>query len=197
MRRRVSLVGLLLTGIVAVGNTAVMAQDASPSDPPSAGPVEVVIAGPDEPGTPLRIVGRVLDTRSWGPVPEARIVVYQADDGGEYEPKDPADESTARLRGELTTYADGRFAFRTVLPGEYPDQPPGNRHVHVHSITADGYEPRGFVILFEDNVRDEVRTWAESTGFGEIIELTEDEGVLNGSLEILLEPVADEASPTP
>jgi hypothetical protein len=188
---------MLMAGTLLASATVALADDASPSPLLPSGPVEVVIAGADEPGTPLRIEGRVIDAASWAPVPDAAIVVYQADAGGEYEPADVSDESTARLRGELTTYADGRFALRTILPGEYPDQPPGNRHVHVHSVSAEGYEPRGFVILFEANVRDEVRTWAESTGFGEIIELTEDEGVLDGSLKIMLEPVSDGASPTP
>ena len=60
----------------------------------------------------------------------------------------------------------GRFAVRTVLPGEYPDQPPGNRHVHLEYVRAPGYAACGGVVLFEHNVRPDVRAWAERTGFG-------------------------------
>ena len=194
MPRARNLAGLLLGGVLAANTPSVLAQDPSPSPLQALDPVAVVIASLDEPGMPLRIDGTAIDQATGEPVAGVEIVVYQADDGGGYEPTDPSDESTARLRGDLVTDPEGHFAFRTVLPGEYPDQPPGNRHVHVHSVTAEGYEPRGFIILFDDNVRDEVRTWATSTGFGEIIELTSKDGLLTGSLEITLEPLPGEAS---
>lgn len=120
----------------------------------------------------------------------AQVRVYQTDQSGTYQPADPADESTARIHGDLTTGTDGAFGFVTVLPGEYPDQPPGNRHIHFHTVSADGYEPRGFVMLFDDNVRAEVRDWAESTGFGIVVELegTPGSGFV-AAIDIALEPV--------
>lgn len=169
------------------------------TEPPSPTPgiAAHLMAGPDEPGQALRIEARVLDAVGGQPVPGATVVVYQADAEGRYEPADPSDESSARLRAEMTTDDEGRVAFQTVLPGEYPDQPPGNRHIHVHSVRAAGYVPRGFVILFEDNVRDDVRTWAEETGFGLIIETTEEAEGLSGSLDIWLEPLVEDAAPQP
>jgi protocatechuate 3,4-dioxygenase beta subunit len=203
-------VGALWAGCLALALAAIpavaMAHDVEPSpslapvasDGPMATPsAELSIAGDKEPGQPLRIAGRVVDAETGAPIDGAQVLVYQTDDGGEYEPADLADESTARLRGEMITAADGRFAFRTILPGEYPDQPPGNRHIHVHSVSADGYAPRGFLILFEHNVRSEVREWARDTGFGQIIELAEEDGLLAGSLEVPLEQVAEDPSAAP
>ena len=143
-----------------------------------------------EPGPPLSITGQVVDDSTGQPIPGATVVVYQTDQNGTYQPEDPADESTARIRGSFTTDGDGRFGFRTVLPGEYPDQPLGTRHIHFHSVTADGFEQRGFVLLFDDNVRAEVRSWAEQTGFGVIIELEGTaETELEGSTVIRLQPI--------
>ncbi len=62
---------------------------------------------------------------------------------------------------------------------------------------AEGYAPRGCVILFEDNVRDEVRAWAHDTGFGIVIETSEVEAEPVGSIDILLDPVTDAATATP
>ena len=115
--------------------------------------------------------------------------MYQTDHAGSYQNDDPEDESTARIRGELVTDPDGRFGFVTVQPGEYPDQPPGNRHIHFHSVSAAGYESTGFVLLFDENVRPDVRTWAESTGFGIVVPTTGDPDTgLATTIEIPLAP---------
>lgn len=150
----------------------------------------VAIVDADEPGPRLTVGGRVVDEGTGEPIPNATIVVYQTDQSGDYAPADPSDESTARLRAELTTADDGGFSFLTVQPGEYPGQPPGNRHIHVHRVTAPGYESTGFVLLFDDNVRDEVRAWAEETGFGRVIRLSGDSTTgFEGFVEIGLRPV--------
>lgn len=130
-----------------------------------------------------------MDAVSGEPVEGAGLVVYQTDQTGTYQNEDPSDESTARIRGELVTGPDGEFGFVTVQPGEYPDQPPGNRHIHFHSVDADGYASKGFVLLFDDNVRSEVREWAESTGFGIVVPVTGDiDGGLATTIEIPLDP---------
>ena len=115
------------------------------------------IISTDEPGPRLTVEGRVLDAATGEPVEGARLVVYQTDQAGTYQNEDSADESTAVIRAELTSGSNGEFGFVTVQPGEYPDQPPGNRHIHFHSVTAPGYASKGFVLLFDDNVRADVR----------------------------------------
>lgn len=148
-----------------------------------------VIVNEEEPGPRLTVEGRVVDAITGEPVEGALLVVYQTDQAGTYQNEDPTDESTARIRGELTTGPDGEFGFVTVQPGEYPDQPPGNRHIHFHSVTAGGYASKGFVLLFDDNVRSEVREWAESTGFGIVAPVIGDiDSGLATTIEISLDP---------
>lgn len=145
--------------------------DTDPPEPPS-------IVPEDEPGPALLVRGRVVDADSGAGIPGAELVVYQTDQTGTYQPSDSGDESTARIRGEFVSDDAGGFAFATVQPGEYPDQPPGNRHIHLHRVSADGYDTTGLVLLFDDNVRADVRSWAEETGFGIVVpvEGTEETG---------------------
>ena len=79
----------------------------------------------------------------------------------------------------------------TILPGEYDS--PGNRHIHIHYARAAGYKQKGGVILFEDNVNDEVRKWANETGFGFIINIEKKDGTLTGTLNLKLKPVNNSA----
>jgi protocatechuate 3,4-dioxygenase beta subunit len=72
-------------------------------------------------GRPVELSGVVL-TRSCRPVVHALVDLWHADDGGEY------DNKGFRLRGHVFTDAQGRYAFRTILPGLYPGR---TRHYHV------------------------------------------------------------------
>ena len=146
----------------------------------------VVLAPEDEPGQRLTLRGTVIDIQTGNPVSNAQIYLYHADANGEYHPSDPEDESTAKLSGTVTTGQDGQFAVDTVVPREY-DQP-GNRHIHIQYVRADGYQDFGGVILFENDVNDEIRQWAKDTGFGIIIELEEIEGIQVGEITISLVP---------
>jgi protocatechuate 3,4-dioxygenase beta subunit len=76
---------------------------------------------PDLPGRPAELSGAVL-TRSCRPVANALVELWHADDGGEY------DNKGFRLRGHVFTDAQGRYAFRTIVPGLYPGR---TRHYHV------------------------------------------------------------------
>jgi protocatechuate 3,4-dioxygenase beta subunit len=72
-------------------------------------------------GRPVELSGLVL-TRSCRPVVGALVDLWQADDSGEY------DNQGFRLRGHVFTDAEGRYAFRTIMPGLYPGR---TRHYHV------------------------------------------------------------------
>jgi protocatechuate 3,4-dioxygenase beta subunit len=152
----------------------------------------IVLAAVDEPGQPLTITGKVVDRRTNEPIPGAQIYLYHADANGEYLPTDPEDESTARLSGEVVTGDEGQFIVHTIVPREY-DQP-GNRHIHLHYVRADGHEEMGGVILFEDDVNDEIRQWADETGFGIIIELDERDGMMEGNITLQLAPIGESGS---
>jgi protocatechuate 3,4-dioxygenase beta subunit len=147
----------------------------------------LVLTSPDEPGQSLTLSGTVTDNQTGQPLPGTRIYLYHADANGEYLPADPDDESTARLSGEVITGDTGQFTVHTIVPREY--DMPGNRHIHLHYVRADGYQDFGAVILFENDVNPEIRQWANDTGFGIIIELEEVDGGQQGSVTIPLDPV--------
>jgi protocatechuate 3,4-dioxygenase beta subunit len=87
-----------------------------PSSPQRADLVE-----PDTKGRLVEINGHVL-TRSCRPVERALVDLWHADERGEY------DNAGFRYRGHLFTDSEGRYRFRTILPGLYPGR---TRHYHI------------------------------------------------------------------
>lgn len=184
-RRLYGLAAILLLWVTLLAPACSPAPNGQPAAPGSDAHT-LALTTPDEPGQPLTIHGQVLAAATQNPVPGAQLYFYHADADGEYDPVDPEDESTARLSGLVTAAEDGRFTLHTIVPREY--DVPGNRHIHIHYARADGFQDFGGVILFEDDVNDEIRQWAEETGFGTIIPLQEDQGVMVGDLTIQLVP---------
>ncbi|MGJ4880667.1 dioxygenase [Bradyrhizobium sp. HKCCYLRH1065] len=69
-------------------------------------------------GPALFVHGRVVDPHG-APVAGAEVDVWHASPVGYYENQDP-DQADMNLRGKLTTDADGRFWFRSVMMVGYP-----------------------------------------------------------------------------
>jgi Dioxygenase len=72
-------------------------------------------------GRPVELSGVVL-TRACRPLAGVLVDLWHADDAGNY------DNKGFRLRGHIFTDAEGRYAFRTIMPGLYPGR---TRHYHV------------------------------------------------------------------
>ncbi len=72
-------------------------------------------------GSPIALSGFVL-TRSCRPVTGALLDLWHADADGAY------DNKGFRWRGHQFTDAQGRYAFRTIVPALYPGR---TRHFHV------------------------------------------------------------------
>jgi len=74
------------------------------------------------------------------PVPGAVVEIWQTDDNGIY--MHPGDSNSSRRDvnfqsyGESETGPDGRYSFRTIMPGDYNPRP---RHIHV-KVRMDGRE---------------------------------------------------------
>jgi protocatechuate 3,4-dioxygenase beta subunit len=84
----------------------------------------------------MTITGRVLGTPECAPLAGALVEVWQADARGDYTQVGARqDDAGCLLRASLKTDAEGRYSFRTVLPGEYPGRP---RHIH-YRVSAKGY----------------------------------------------------------
>lgn len=93
------------------------------------------IAPKSEPGTPMIVVGRVLNAKGQ-PQPGIVVYAYQTNSKGIY-PESPEVRNfeTRRqgtLRAWVKTDTSGRYAFDTIRPGSYPaDDIPEHIHFHV------------------------------------------------------------------
>ena len=87
-------------------------------------------------GQKLTVTGRVLGMLDCAPLAGALVEVWHADARGDYSQVGAKQDDTGcLLRASLKTDAEGRYSFRTVLPGEYPGRP---RHIH-YRVSAKGY----------------------------------------------------------
>jgi protocatechuate 3,4-dioxygenase beta subunit len=100
-------------------------------------PARTALAAPSEPGERLAVRGRVLGPDCKTPLAGARVDVWHADAGGNYD----MSARDYKLRGVLTASAAGAYAFESILPGRYrlgsSFRP---RHVHF-KVTAEGFRP--------------------------------------------------------
>lgn len=92
-------------------------------------PNQRVLRAPGDPGIPLKVSGRVLNTE--GQVVEAAVVdFWQADHRGLY------DTHGYRYRTRFTPGEGGEYGIDTVIPGHYPDRPA--QHLH-YMVAAPGH----------------------------------------------------------
>jgi protocatechuate 3,4-dioxygenase, beta subunit len=89
------------------------------------------IAPANEEGTPLVVHGRLFAADGRTPLPNVVVFAYQTDRMGAYNVRGA---SGWRLRGWAKTDARGRFEFRTIRPGSYPE---GGNPSHIH-FTIEG-----------------------------------------------------------
>jgi protocatechuate 3,4-dioxygenase beta subunit len=137
-RRRVLATGAFAASGLVVARNGASAQELPPTpachdgDAPTLPEIEGPFFKPRSPqrsdlrepgisGQPVELFGQVLSL-SCRPVAGALVDLWHADDHGEY------DNKGFHLRGHIFTDAEGRYAFRTILPGLYPGR---TRHYHV------------------------------------------------------------------
>jgi protocatechuate 3,4-dioxygenase beta subunit len=89
-------------------------------------------------GMVTHVIGRVLDVEG-GPVPEARVEIWQCDSHGRYhyvnDRASPPLDPDFQGYGRTTSAADGRYQFRTIRPVPYPGRTP---HIHFTITTTRG-----------------------------------------------------------
>jgi protocatechuate 3,4-dioxygenase beta subunit len=98
-------------------------------------PSRVMIAAPTEPGERLALDGIVFADDCTTALAGVTIDVWQADTTGVYhEPTEAG--GPYRLRGKLTTAADGTWLLQTIKPGNYENGPNLWRPAHLHFIVS-------------------------------------------------------------
>ena len=102
------------------GDAATLRQTEGPFFKPSS-PERAELIESGMAGQPIELVGFVL-TRGCKPVANAIVDLWQADNSGVY------DNSGFRLRGHQRADAEGRYRFRTIVPGNYEGR---TRHFHI------------------------------------------------------------------
>jgi protocatechuate 3,4-dioxygenase beta subunit len=123
----------------------------------------------------LTVSGRVLGTPDCAPLAGALVEVWQADARGDYTQVTTGkkDDPGCLLRASLKTDAEGRYAFRTVLPGEYPGRP---RHIH-YRVSAKGHATLVTQLYFarERGIPDEL-----------VVQTAQKDGALAASFDVTL-----------
>ncbi len=113
-----------------------------------------LVGGPRANGIPIVVGGQVTD-EDGKPVRKALIEVWQADGAGKYDHPDDTMQAVPdpNFKGwaRMLTDADGRYLFRSIKPGAYPNPGYDNwmRPPHIHfSIFAAGLMQRLITQLF-------------------------------------------------
>jgi catechol 1,2-dioxygenase len=110
-------------------------------------PQRQVLASEDEPGTRLVIEGTVYGPDCSTPLTGALLDVWHADVDGNYS----MDDAEYKLRAQILTDDQGRYAFETIRPGNYP-MSGTMRPAHVHfMISKPGYRPLTTQLYFSDD----------------------------------------------
>ncbi len=127
---------------------------------------------PGLPGRPVELSGRVV-TRACRPVAGAIVDLWQADDAGEY------DNKGFRLRGHVFTDSEGRYSFRTIVPGLYPGR---TRHFHA-KIQA----PKASLLTTQFYFPDEARNRTDAFFHRELVmQVASAEDALQARFDVVL-----------
>ena len=129
---------------------------------------QLVLAGSEEPGRRLVLIGQLVDRESGRPLPQWRIRLFHTNANGSYEEAVPGDESTARLSGDVMTDPDGRFVLSTVFPGGYGSAEGSGGHIHTSIASA---KPEAYDIHFAPFAGAGLRRWAARSRQGVILDL--------------------------
>lgn len=118
-------------------------------------------------GRRLRIIGCVkgVDGR---PLPGALVDVWQADASGAYdivEPENAANRGTPfRFRARMNAGADGCYAYRTVMPGQYEVSEGQFRPSHIHyKVSAPGYRGLTTQLYFDGDRYNAADPWFQAS----------------------------------
>ena len=149
----------------------------------------VKIVSDQEPGDPLIVSGTIYSPDGKQPMEGITLYVYQTDATGRYSTSG-GDNRATRIHGVMRTNAEGRYEFRTIKPGSYPNS---RNPAHIHAyVSGPGY-PEYWIdeYLFADDpfLTDEVRQKSSGqASFSPLLSLTRGpDGILRAVRDIKIE----------
>lgn len=96
----------------------------------------VKIVSDNEPGEPLIVSGTIYSPDGKQPLEGITLFVYQTDATGVYTTSG-GDNRATRIHGAMRTDAQGKYEFRTIKPGSYPNSRIA-AHIHAY-VSGPGY----------------------------------------------------------
>ncbi len=159
---------------------------------PSSLTPNTAMAPPGEPGEPMSLVGRVLNSDGVTPAAGVIIYAYQTNAAGLYAGGSSETEASrrhGRLRGWVRTGADGRYRFSTIKPAPYPrDTMPAHIHFTILESGRRPYWIDDIVFDGEFGVTPAYRGSMTDKGGNGIVRLTRaPDGELEARRDIILE----------
>jgi protocatechuate 3,4-dioxygenase, beta subunit len=151
-------------------------------------PWKTSIVADGEPGEPMTITGTIYAPDGRTPLEGITLSVYQTDATGRYSTTG-GDNRNTRIHGVMRTGADGRYEFRTIRPGSYPQS---RNPQHIHAYVSGPEYPEYWIdeYHFADDpfVTDEMRQRFMGQGsFSSILTLKKENGMWRGVRDIKVE----------
>jgi protocatechuate 3,4-dioxygenase beta subunit len=149
----------------------------------------VKIVSDQEAGEPLIVSGTIYSPDGKQPLPGITLYVYQTDATGRYSTSG-GDNRATRIHGVMRTNAEGRYEFRTIKPGSYPNS---RNPAHIHAYISGPEYPEYWIdeFLFADDpfIKDDDRQKAiGQRTFAHILSLTRgSDGILRAVRDIKIE----------
>ena len=110
---------------------------------------KTTIVADGEPGEPLIVSGTVYAPDGRAPLEGINLFVYQTDATGVYSTSGAGgDNRSTRIHGLVRSSKEGRYEFRTIKPGSYPNS---RNAAHIHAYVSGSDYPEYWIdeYLFE------------------------------------------------
>lgn len=143
--------------------------------------------GPQAKGQIIRIAGKVLNEKC-EPLEDAVVEIWQACESGRYNHSDdnnplPLDPNF-QYWGRARTDKEGKYLFRSIIPGHYPIGGGSYRPPHIHfKVHAKGFKSLTSQMYFDPNSYDDPK-------LKEIVKKLNQAENVNKSLIVLFSPLS-------